>query len=78
MIMQFLCRPDNHPPKADTLLYNGQTCLLMHLYQYIAPLPSLGLQWGYSRGFDTKTSPHHGAFDKQRLPTIRNLKKKIA
>ena len=43
------------------------------------PFPSLplGLQWGYSRGFDTKISPHHGAFDKQHRPTMGNLTKKL-
>ena len=35
----------------------------------------LRLQWGYSRGFDMKILPHHGAFDKQRHPTMGNLTK---
>ena len=35
------------------------------------PTPPLGLKWGFGRGFDTKISPHHGAFDiSERRPTI--------
>jgi len=33
--------------------------------------PPLGLKWGFGRGFDTKISPHHGAFDiSERRPTM--------
>jgi len=41
----------------------------------ILPHHPLRLQWGYSRGFDTKILPHHGAFDKQCCPTMDNVKK---
>jgi len=42
--------------------------------------PPLGLQWGNSRGFDTKILPPpfpNGAFDKRPRPTMGNSKKNL-